>query len=77
MYARYLLASLLVGAAVAAPPVGVIINDCTTPGTVALTFDDGPFIYTESVLNQLAAAGAKATFFVNGQNWGNIYDNAW
>ncbi|KAF0644234.1 hypothetical protein FPSE5266_12154 [Fusarium pseudograminearum] len=53
---------------------GVAIYSCTTPGTVALTFDDGPFIYTESVLDQLASAGFKATFFLNGYNLGNIED---
>ncbi|CAG7556383.1 unnamed protein product, partial [Fusarium equiseti] len=53
---------------------GVTIYSCTTPGTVALTFDDGPFVYTESVLDQLASAGFKATFFLNGYNLGNIED---
>ncbi|RGP73148.1 chitin deacetylase [Fusarium longipes] len=53
---------------------GFAIYSCTTPGTVALTFDDGPFIYTESVLDQLASAGFQATFFLNGYNLGNIED---
>ena len=53
---------------------GVTIYSCTTPGTVALTFDDGPFVYTESVLDQLASAGFQATFFLNGYNLGNIED---
>ncbi|KAH8595067.1 hypothetical protein B0O99DRAFT_623107 [Bisporella sp. PMI_857] len=57
-------------------PYGTAILSCTVPGTVALTFDDGPYIYTDGVLNQLNAAGIKATFFVNGQNFGNIYDFA-
>ncbi len=34
--------------------------------TVYLTFDDGPSVNTDSVLDTLAAAGAKATFFVVG-----------
>jgi peptidoglycan/xylan/chitin deacetylase (PgdA/CDA1 family) len=50
-------------------PRGVIIEHCTVPGVVALTFDDGPFIYTEHVLDLLDQYGAKATFFINGENW--------
>ena len=53
-----------------------VISSCTAPNTVAITFDDGPFQYTDSVLEQFDAAGMKATFFLNGQNWGNIYDYA-
>jgi len=55
-------------------PIGVIINSCTVKGTVALTFDDGPYIYTANVLQQLDAAGHKATFFMNGQNYDSIYN---
>ncbi|KAM0542280.1 hypothetical protein ACHAPJ_012888 [Fusarium lateritium] len=53
---------------------GIAIYSCTQEGTVALTFDDGPYMYTESVLDQLASAGFKATFFLNGMNIGNIAD---
>jgi len=45
---------------------GTIWTACTTPGVVALTFDDGPFIYTQSIVDQLTAAGQRATFFQNG-----------
>ncbi|KAG7125814.1 peptidoglycan-N-acetylglucosamine deacetylase like protein [Verticillium longisporum] len=55
-------------------PVGAAIRSCTVPGTFALTFDDGPFSFTDHVLDLLKAAGVKATFFVNGQNWGDIND---
>ncbi|KAG7113806.1 peptidoglycan-N-acetylglucosamine deacetylase like protein [Verticillium longisporum] len=55
-------------------PVGSAIRSCTVPGTFALTFDDGPFSFTDHVLDLLKAAGVKATFFVNGQNWGDIND---
>ena len=34
---------------------------------VALTFDDGPSLWTEQILDILAATGARATFFVCGQ----------
>ncbi|KAJ5090209.1 hypothetical protein N7532_008893 [Penicillium argentinense] len=46
--------------------VGSVIDRCTVPGTIALTFDDGPWIYTRSMLNTLAEHGAVATFFLNG-----------
>ena len=35
---------------------------------VALTFDDGPGKYTDRILNTLSANGAKATFFMLGNN---------
>jgi peptidoglycan/xylan/chitin deacetylase (PgdA/CDA1 family) len=50
-------------------PSGIIIEHCTVPGVVALTFDDGPFIYTSHILDLLDEYGAKATFFINGENW--------
>ena len=53
-------------------PVGTVISSCTVPGTVALTFDDGPFTYTASVLDTLRRNGVAATFFVNGVNWADI-----
>jgi peptidoglycan/xylan/chitin deacetylase (PgdA/CDA1 family) len=46
---------------------GTIIEKCTVPGVVALTFDDGPYLYTQSVVDQLNAAGIHATFFQNGE----------
>lgn len=49
-------------------PIGAVINQCTVPGTIALTFDDGPYVYTPTVLDTLAAYGAVATFFLNGVN---------
>ncbi|CAZ84008.1 unnamed protein product [Tuber melanosporum] len=51
-------------------PYGTVISSCTAGGVVALTFDDGPYTYTSNLLDLLARYGAKATFFVNGQNWG-------
>jgi len=50
-----------------------IITSCTVPDTVALTFDDGPYLYMIDIASQLKAAGGKATFFVNGNNWNCIY----
>lgn len=43
---------------------------CTEPGTVALTFDDGPYKYTEHVLDLLDEYEIKATFFITGNNLG-------
>ncbi|EDR03042.1 carbohydrate esterase family 4 protein [Laccaria bicolor S238N-H82] len=40
-----------------------VVYSCTVPNTVALTFDDGPYIYLPDVVNALVAAGVKGTFF--------------
>ena len=42
--------------------------------TAALTFDDGPDGdgHTDAVLDALKAAGVKATFYVNGNNYCDI-----
>ncbi|KAJ5911214.1 peptidoglycan-N-acetylglucosamine deacetylase, partial [Penicillium subrubescens] len=53
-------------------PHGVVINNCTIPNTIAIAFDDGPYIYTEQVLDILANASIHATFFLNGDWKGNI-----
>ncbi|KAL0931335.1 Chitin deacetylase-like protein 5 [Colletotrichum truncatum] len=55
-----------------APETGVVIEQCTQPGVVALTYDDGPFTFTPQLLDILKQNDVKATFFINGQNWGNI-----
>lgn len=46
------------------------IYDCATPGDMALTFDDGPYIYTSHILDILAQYNASATFFITGNNLG-------
>ncbi|KAI8605907.1 hypothetical protein EDD21DRAFT_298861 [Dissophora ornata] len=53
-----------------------IITHCSKPGTLAMTFDDGPFSYTNGLLDILKKKGVKATFFMNGNNYGNINDFA-
>ncbi|KAF7528016.1 hypothetical protein G7054_g10283 [Neopestalotiopsis clavispora] len=45
--------------------LGLTIRKCTVPGTVALTFDDGPWFFTDYVMDSLARYGARATFFLN------------
>ncbi|KAI2789459.1 Chitin deacetylase [Penicillium oxalicum] len=46
------------------------IRSCTVPGTIALTFDDGPGRYTGDLLDLLDRYDARATFFVTGINNG-------
>jgi len=46
------------------------IYQCTVPGTIALTFDDGPYIYTTYILDVLKSYHAKATFFITAINNG-------
>ena len=49
---------------------GTILSDCTVPGDMALTFDDGPWDYISQILDILDDFGVKATFFVAGNNRG-------
>ncbi|KAL3421195.1 chitin deacetylase [Phlyctema vagabunda] len=55
-------------------PYGTRINSCTTPGVIALTFDDGPYSYTKDLLDLLDQYNAKATFFITGNNYHDISD---
>jgi peptidoglycan/xylan/chitin deacetylase (PgdA/CDA1 family) len=41
---------------------------------MALTFDDGPFIYTSHILDVLAQYNASATFFITGNNNGELFN---
>ncbi|KAL1882008.1 hypothetical protein VTK73DRAFT_2990 [Phialemonium thermophilum] len=52
------------------PVSGAGIYDCVNPGEIAVTFDDGPYIYTSDLLDKLASYGARATFFITGNNLG-------
>jgi len=54
---------------------GDVITRCTVPGTAALTFDDGPFVYLYDISNALKKANSTGTFFLNGNNWGCIYSS--
>ncbi|KAI0528113.1 carbohydrate esterase family 4 protein [Xylaria bambusicola] len=47
---------------------GVGIYDCVNDGDIAMTFDDGPWEYTNDLLDKLAKYQAKATFFITGNN---------
>ncbi|CAE6343028.1 unnamed protein product [Rhizoctonia solani] len=75
---RMLALSIALGSVAQARPYkrqagGHVITSCTVPNTVAITFDDGPYTWTRTIVDKLDAAGAKATFFVNGNNFGSIY----
>ncbi|KIO17258.1 hypothetical protein M407DRAFT_32014 [Tulasnella calospora MUT 4182] len=50
-----------------------VYSKCTTANTVAITFDDGPYTWTEDLIKTLKTYNAKATFFVNGNNFQCIY----
>ncbi|KAJ6468287.1 glycoside hydrolase/deacetylase [Mycena sanguinolenta] len=54
-------------------PTAAIYSGCTVPMTVALTFDDGPWIYQNVISEMLDSKGAKGTFFMNGYNYECIY----
>lgn len=55
--------------------VPTVRDRCTKAGSFALTFDDGPSVLTQGLLNYLNTQGVKATFFVNGINWKNAETN--
>ncbi|KAJ4296711.1 hypothetical protein N0V90_006759 [Kalmusia sp. IMI 367209] len=46
------------------------LYSCTEPGTVAITYDDGPYIYTDYILDLFEKYSMKATFFITGINNG-------
>ncbi|KAJ0134634.1 Chitin deacetylase, partial [Colletotrichum tanaceti] len=52
------------------PYGGVGIYDCVNDGDVAITYDDGPYLYTAAMLDAFKAHGAVATFFITGNNIG-------
>lgn len=49
-------------------PYGVDISHCTVNGKVAISFDDGPYLYTAALLDILKSNNVTATFFVVGNN---------
>lgn len=51
-----------------------IITACTVPNSFAVTFDDGPSIWTHELLDYLLLRNIKVTFFVNGLNYNLITD---
>ncbi|KAF2476923.1 chitin deacetylase-like protein [Lindgomyces ingoldianus] len=57
----------------AGPAAGQVITKCSSPGMLALAYDDGPYQYTQKLADTLSAGGAKGTFFVTGTLYGCIY----
>lgn len=51
-----------------ADPTGAEAVDCNHLPCVALTFDDGPSVYTEGLLDILSRHQVKATFFILGKS---------
>ncbi|KAM0324359.1 hypothetical protein ACHAQA_008140 [Verticillium albo-atrum] len=52
------------------PYGGLGIYDCVNDGDIAITFDDGPYIYTDAMLDKFKEHNASATFFITGTNIG-------
>ncbi|KAF9925419.1 Carbohydrate esterase 4 protein [Linnemannia zychae] len=53
---------------------GKVYTNCVVNGTYSISYDDGPSAHTNELLDILDRAQVKATFFVNGNNNGCIYD---
>ncbi|KAA1111304.1 hypothetical protein PGTUg99_003998 [Puccinia graminis f. sp. tritici] len=53
-----------------------VFNTCSTPSSFSLTFDDGPSQFSSKLDATLAEANFKASYFINGNNVGCIYDFA-
>ncbi|KAF6825584.1 Chitin deacetylase-like protein 9 [Colletotrichum musicola] len=52
------------------PYNGIGIYNCVNDGDVAVTYDDGPYIYTNAMLDAFKAHSAVATWFITGNNIG-------
>ncbi|KAJ6447314.1 polysaccharide deacetylase [Purpureocillium lavendulum] len=51
-------------------PYGVSIYDCQQDGDIAITYDDGPYLYTSDLLDIIKSYGGTVTFFITGNNLG-------
>ncbi|CAO3661064.1 unnamed protein product [Rhizopus stolonifer] len=74
---RFILLTSLVAIVLASPlkkktVSAKVYSTCTVPGTMALTFDDGPYEYTWALADTLKSKGVTATFFMNGANWVDV-----
>ncbi|KAJ6523846.1 chitin deacetylase [Mycena capillaripes] len=74
-----ILSTLLTASAVWAHPhlrhraTPQVYSACTNTNDIAITFVC-PYIYLRNISDLFTAAGAKATFFMNGNNWDCIYN---
>lgn len=57
-------------------PNVTVVTQCLDPKQVAITFDDGPFVYSADIAAAFTAAGGAVTFIINGLNFGCIYNFA-
>ncbi|CAH7675919.1 expressed protein [Phakopsora pachyrhizi] len=53
-----------------------IYTSCSAPNAFSLTFDDGPSAFSSDLDGLMGYAGSKASYFINGNNVGCIYDYA-
>ncbi|KAJ7776580.1 carbohydrate esterase family 4 protein [Mycena maculata] len=56
------------------PPKAALFTSCTVNGTMALTFDDGPYLWQKNMSDLLTQYNAKGTFFVSLAVGDCIYD---
>ncbi|KAG0054364.1 Carbohydrate esterase 4 protein [Gryganskiella cystojenkinii] len=60
----------------APPPVlkaGQVLDQCSSPNSYAISFDDGPGQLSDELLDYLQEQQLRVTFFMNGDNWSCIY----
>jgi peptidoglycan/xylan/chitin deacetylase (PgdA/CDA1 family) len=50
-----------------------IVNSCVNKNQVALSWDDGPYIYEQDIAGHLQNSGSKGTFFFNGNSGYRFY----
>jgi len=55
---------------------GTVYTKCSSPGMLALAYDDGPYKYTQQLVDTLDKGGAKGTFFWTGTLYGCIYSQS-
>ncbi|KDQ57934.1 carbohydrate esterase family 4 protein [Jaapia argillacea MUCL 33604] len=56
--------------------LATVYTKCKNSNQVALTFDDGPYIYEKQLSDLLTQNGAKGTFFINGNNYDCVYSSS-
>jgi LysM repeat protein len=81
MVFQVLLSTILAAVAVSAAPLQSVRRDLSTVISqchhdFAYTWDDGPYIYHQEVSTAFSNVGGHTTFFMNGDNWSCIYDEA-
>ncbi|KAJ6459008.1 chitin deacetylase [Mycena sanguinolenta] len=82
MFIPIILSALVAAPAVWSHPgltpraVPQVVYGCQNANQIAMTFDDGPYIYLRQISDAFTAANASATFFMNGNNWACVYDPA-